>query len=46
MQLVMLQKISLLQDLADKVEVQFAYAIGVARPVSIAIDTFGTGKVE
>jgi S-adenosylmethionine synthetase len=32
--------------LADKVEVQFAYAIGVARPVSIAIDTFGTGKVE
>ncbi|WP_428911264.1 methionine adenosyltransferase [Niallia sp. Krafla_26] len=32
--------------LADKVEVQFAYAIGVARPVSISIDTFGTGKVE
>ena len=32
--------------LADKVEVQFAYAIGVARPVSIAIDTFGTGKVS
>jgi S-adenosylmethionine synthetase len=32
--------------LADTVEVQFAYAIGVARPVSIAIDTFGTGKVE
>ena len=32
--------------LADKVEVQLAYAIGVARPVSIAIDTFGTGKVE
>lgn len=31
--------------LADKVEVQLAYAIGVARPVSIAIDTFGTGKV-
>ena len=31
--------------LADKVEVQFAYAIGVARPVSISIDTFGTGKV-
>jgi len=31
--------------LADKVEVQLAYAIGVARPVSISIDTFGTGKV-
>ena len=32
--------------LADRVEVQFAYAIGVARPVSIAVDTFGTGKVD
>jgi S-adenosylmethionine synthetase len=32
--------------LADKVEVQLAYAIGVARPVSIAVDTFGTGKVS
>lgn len=32
--------------LADKCEVQVAYAIGVARPVSIAIDTFGTGKVD
>jgi S-adenosylmethionine synthetase len=32
--------------LADKVEVQFAYAIGVAKPVSIAVDTFGTGKVS
>jgi S-adenosylmethionine synthetase len=31
--------------LADKCEVQLAYAIGVARPVSIAVDTFGTGKV-
>lgn len=31
--------------LADRVEVQLAYAIGVARPVSIAVDTFGTGKV-
>lgn len=31
--------------LADKVEVQLAYAIGVARPVSISIDTFGTGKI-
>lgn len=32
--------------LAHKVEVQLAYAIGVARPVSISIDTFGTGKVS
>lgn len=32
--------------LAEKVEVQLAYAIGVAKPVSIAIDTFGTGKVS
>lgn len=32
--------------LAETVEVQLAYAIGVARPVSIAINTFGTGKVE
>lgn len=30
--------------LADKCEVQFAYAIGVAKPVSVLIDTFGTGK--
>ena len=29
---------------ADKCEVQLAYAIGVARPVSIMVDTFGTGK--
>jgi len=32
--------------LADEVEVQLAYAIGVADPVSIYVDTFGTGKVE
>ncbi|AOV07038.1 methionine adenosyltransferase [Sporosarcina ureilytica] len=32
--------------LADACEVQLAYAIGVAQPVSIAVDTFGTGKVE
>ncbi|MCZ8536366.1 MULTISPECIES: methionine adenosyltransferase [Paenisporosarcina] len=32
--------------LADRCEVQLAYAIGVAQPVSIAIDTFGTGTVE
>jgi S-adenosylmethionine synthetase len=32
--------------LADEVEVQLAYAIGVAEPVSIYVDTFGTGKLE
>lgn len=32
--------------LAEKCEVQLSYAIGVARPVSISIDTFGTGKVD
>ncbi|HEX3583513.1 MAG TPA: methionine adenosyltransferase [Thermoanaerobaculia bacterium] len=32
--------------LADEVEVQLAYAIGVADPVSVHIDTFGTGKIE
>ncbi len=32
--------------LADRCEVQLAYAIGVARPVQIGIDTFGTGKVS
>jgi S-adenosylmethionine synthetase len=31
--------------LADRAEVQLAYAIGVADPVSVRIDTFGTGKV-
>jgi S-adenosylmethionine synthetase len=31
---------------ADEVEVQLAYAIGVAEPVSVYVDTFGTGKIE
>ncbi|AJA49606.1 S-adenosylmethionine synthase [Clostridium pasteurianum DSM 525 = ATCC 6013] len=31
---------------ADKLEIQLAYAIGVAKPVSISIDTFGTGKIS
>jgi S-adenosylmethionine synthetase len=31
--------------LADRCEVQLAYAIGVAEPVSVMVDTFGTGKV-
>ncbi len=32
--------------LADRCEVQLAYAIGVARPVSVMVETFGTGKVR
>ena len=32
--------------LADRCEVQVAYAIGVAQPVSVMVDTFGTGKIE
>jgi S-adenosylmethionine synthetase len=31
--------------LADRCEIQLAYAIGVAQPVSIMVDTFGTGKI-
>ena len=30
---------------ADRLEIELAYAIGVARPVSIEVDTFGTGKI-
>ena len=32
--------------LAKRCQIQLAYAIGVARPVSVSIDTFGTGTVE
>ena len=32
--------------LAERAEVQLAYAIGVARPVSVMVETFGTGKVD
>ena len=32
--------------IADRCEVQVAYAIGVARPVSISVDTFGTGVLS
>lgn len=32
--------------LANKCEVQLAYAIGVAKPVSVMVDTFGTGKID
>ena len=33
-------------DFADKCEIQLSYAIGVAKPVSIKVDTFGTSKVD
>ncbi|ATV57719.1 methionine adenosyltransferase [Fusobacterium pseudoperiodonticum] len=33
-------------DFADKCEIQLSYAIGVAKPVSIKVDTFGTAKVD
>jgi S-adenosylmethionine synthetase len=32
--------------LADRVEVQLAYAIGVAEPVSVSVNTFGSGKID
>ena len=32
--------------LADKCEVELAYAMGVAKPVSVMVDTFGTGKID
>ena len=32
--------------LADKCEIQLSYAIGVAKPTSVMIDTFGTGKLS
>ena len=32
--------------LADKCEIELAYAIGVAQPISIMVDTFGTGKIS
>jgi len=33
-------------DLAERCEVQLAYAIGVAKPLSVRVDTFGTGKID
>ena len=33
-------------DLADRVQVQLAYAIGVADPVSVLVETFGTGNID
>ena len=32
--------------LADKCEIQLSYAIGVAQPTSIMVDTYGTGKIS
>jgi S-adenosylmethionine synthetase len=32
--------------LADKCEIQLAYAIGIAKPVSVLVETFGTAKIE
>ena len=32
--------------LADKCEIQLSYAIGVAQPTSVMVDTFGTGKLS
>ena len=32
--------------LADRCQIELAYAIGVARPVSVLVDTFGTGRLE
>ena len=32
--------------LAEKAEIQLSYAIGVAHPISIHVDTFGTGKIS
>lgn len=32
--------------LAEKCEIELAYAIGIARPVSVLVETFGTGKIE
>ncbi len=33
-------------ELADRIEIQLSYAIGVAEPISIYVDTFGTGKIS
>ncbi len=35
-----------ISGIADKLEIQLAYAIGVAKPVSIEVETFGTGKLS
>lgn len=45
MQLVILTKNIVAADLAHKCEIQLSYAIGVAKPISIGINTFGTGEL-
>ena len=40
------RKIIVAAGLADKCEIQLSYAIGVARPTSVRVDTFGTGKLS
>ena len=39
-------RLALAAGLADRCEVQVSYAIGVAEPVSVKVDTFGTGQVD
>ena len=41
-----LRRTSLLQDLADRCEIQVSYAIGVAEPTSISVNTFGTSTID
>lgn len=43
---VMSQKNIVAAGLADKCEIQLSYAIGVAQPTSVMVDTFGTGKIS
>ncbi|VDY33273.1 S-adenosylmethionine synthase [Morganella morganii] len=43
---VMWQKNIVAAGLADRCEIQVSYAIGVAEPTSIMVETFGTGKVS
>ena len=42
----MWQKNMVAAGLADKCEIQLSYAIGVARPTSVMVDSFGTGKLS
>ncbi len=42
----MLQRTLLQQVLQNKCEIQLSYAIGVAQPTSVMVDTFGTGKLS
>ena len=42
----MLPRTSVAAGLADKCEIQLSYAIGVAHPTSIMVDTYGTGRLS